>query len=146
MISSTNATIFYASIDGLKIDMEIWMKKMEEKYFELKKRIQETCKKLNVRLSKTTKSIDIMLDDYHKWAYCPNAKAGTTTMVKIFTRLMISDKRPGNRNGQKNYIQNKCFRNRTNRHIVKNFYKLPSNLKRGSNDSENIKNFMESYI
>ena len=144
MISSANSTSFYTSTKDSKIDLDIWMNKMEKKYFEIKTRIQENCKKSNITVSKTTKSIDIMFDDYHKWAYCPNAKAGTTTMVKILSRLMISDKRPGNQNGLTNYIENKCFKNKTNRYILRNFYKLPSNLKKGSNDGRSTKSFILS--
>ena len=146
-ISSFNATSFYANTNGSKIDLNIWMKKMENKYFETKRRIQENCKKFNITVSKTTKSIDIVFDDYHKWAYCPNAKAGTTTMVKILTRLMISDKRPGDQNGLTNYLQNKCWKNRKNRYIVRDFYKLPSNFNEVGNDSQNIKNFaLSKYL
>ena len=139
--SDFNTKIFSRSVVQTIDDMDSWMKKMENKYFERNKIVRDACNKYRTINSSRIKLNDIMVDPFYRWAYCPNAKVATTTIAKLFTKLMLSEERPRNENGIINQMYNKCIKHYSNRFIVRKFFKVPTKVFHACNISNSSTNY-----
>ena len=116
----------------------VWMGVMDEKYLRRRERIKEVCKNNGIKDTKVFSVGGMLVDVRNKIAVCPVGKIGSSTMFKIFNKLLS----PKLLRKYKNEYQNEYIRHILQAPITKIKTNTPAI---GTNDYRMRRNFPYDY-